>query len=92
MQWKYVVDGAVWNWPRRSANIGAVVCISAGGKFRIQTNDGKASYLGHSVIPLYFGLGDSTAVEFIEVKWPHGGVQKISNPSIDKLIVITEED
>ncbi len=72
--------------------IGASVRVSVGGQLRIQMQDGKASYLGHSVIPLYFGLGNSTSVDFIEVKWPHGEVQKIENPSIDQLIVITEEN
>ena len=31
---------------------------------------GKSGYLSQSVLPLYFGLGDATTIDGIEVDWP----------------------
>ena len=40
--------------------LGALVRVKAGGKTLMQRNDGNTSYLGQSLAPLYFGLGDSS--------------------------------
>ena len=37
-----------------------------------QWNDGKSGYLSQSVLPLYFGLGDATKIDRVEVDWPSG--------------------
>lgn len=58
--------------------IGAVVRITVNDRVWTQVNDGKSGYLGSSVIPLYFGLGDATQIDKIEVVWPSGTVQEVS--------------
>jgi enediyne biosynthesis protein E4 len=40
--------------------------------------DGKSGYLSQSSLPLYFGLGDDTAVNRVEVRWPSGRNQVIA--------------
>ncbi|MGA7924982.1 MAG: ASPIC/UnbV domain-containing protein [Candidatus Sulfotelmatobacter sp.] len=35
-------------------------------------NDGKSGYLAQSVLPLYFGLGEATKIDRIEIDWPSG--------------------
>jgi hypothetical protein len=52
--------------------LGAAVRVTAGGRTQTQWNDGKSGYLSQSALPLYFGLGDATAVEKVEVLWPSG--------------------
>jgi len=52
--------------------LGAIVKVWAGGREYTRSNDGKSGYLSQSALPLYFGLGDATAVEKIEVRWPSG--------------------
>jgi hypothetical protein len=52
------------------------VTTSMGSYTKIQ--DGVSGYLSHSVFPLYFGLGDADTVERVEVAWPSGTQQVIS--------------
>ena len=58
--------------------LGALVkVVSAGGTYTKQY-DGKSGYLSQSSLPLYFGLGDDTAVDRVEVVWPSGRTQVIT--------------
>ncbi|HEX5235452.1 MAG TPA: ASPIC/UnbV domain-containing protein [Silvibacterium sp.] len=41
-------------------------------------NDGKSGYLSQSVLPLYFGLGEATKIDRVEVDWPSGIKQVLS--------------
>ena len=71
--------------------IGARVSLTSGEKTQHRMNDGKSGYLAHSVMPLYFGLGDAKQISRIEITWPSGKVQTISeNLAPNKLITITE--
>jgi hypothetical protein len=57
---------------------GAVVRVRAGGKSYLKQNDGKSGYLSQSVLPLYFGLGEATTVDAVEVIWPSGRRQIVT--------------
>lgn len=58
--------------------LGATVKVHADAKVYTQYHDGKSGYLSQSSTPLYFGLGESKAVDKIEVRWPSGKNQVIS--------------
>ena len=58
--------------------LGATVRVVAGGRVVTQWNDGKSGYLSQSVLPLYFGLGDLTTIERVEVDWPSGRKQVVT--------------
>ena len=71
--------------------LGATVRVSSGGRVFTKYNDGKSGYLSQSVIPLYFGLGDATAVEQIEVRWPSGRRSVLARGiAINRTVTITE--
>jgi hypothetical protein len=55
--------------------IGATVRVRAGGRTYTKFNDGKSGYLSQSALPLYFGLGEATEIERVEVDWPSGRKQ-----------------
>lgn len=57
--------------------IGAKVQVTAGGRTLTQFRDGKSGYLSQSIMPLYFGLGDVSTVDKVEVLWPSGKKQVI---------------
>jgi enediyne biosynthesis protein E4 len=59
--------------------LGATVRVHAGGQIYTKYNDGKSGYLSQSVLPLYFGLGDATKIERVEVDWPSGKKQVVSS-------------
>lgn len=72
--------------------MGAVVTIVlADGTRRVKAMDGKSGYLSQSDLSLYFGLGKADAVESIEVRWPGGGVQRVSGPiAANQVLTIVE--
>jgi len=71
--------------------LGATVTVRVGDRRLTQFNDGKSGYLSQSSLPLYFGLGDATRVESVEVLWPSGKRQtRTKELPIDGLLQITE--
>jgi hypothetical protein len=71
--------------------LGAQVSISAGSMKITKIQDGKSGYLSQSVLPLYFGLGEAKRVETIQVLWPSGQKQTVSNPRLNSTLEIVEE-
>ncbi len=60
--------------------VGAVVRVSSGDLVqtrRLEAGSGYASQHGHR---LYFGLGGSTEVHRISVRWPNGDVEELDQP------------
>jgi hypothetical protein len=55
--------------------LGAIVRVRTGNRVFTKYNDGKSGYLSQSALPLYFGLGDATTIDRIEVDWPSGRKQ-----------------
>ena len=72
--------------------LGAVVTVSAGGERYVQVNHGLSGYLSHSLIPLYFGLGDAAIVDRIEVKWPSGEVQVAEGIEVNQIWIAEEPE
>jgi hypothetical protein len=61
--------------------IGAQVTVMLrDGRHITKLMDGKSGYLGQSDLPLYFGLGDQARAVSIEVIWPSGSRQLVSQP------------
>jgi hypothetical protein len=71
--------------------LGALVKVHCGSKTYTRYNDGKSGYLSQSSMPLYFGLGEATKIDLIEVAWPSGRKQTLSEGiPTNKLLTITE--
>ncbi|MDB6053092.1 MAG: ypmQ 2 [Verrucomicrobiales bacterium] len=68
--------------------LGATVRVTAGGKILTQFHDGKSGYLSQSLIPLYFGLGETEGAEKIEIVWP-SGIKQTMTKDIPKNTLIT---
>jgi len=58
--------------------LGATVRVRAGGHVYMKYNDGKSGYLSQSALPLYFGLGDTKEIDRVEVDWPSGRKQVVT--------------
>jgi enediyne biosynthesis protein E4 len=71
--------------------LGATVRLHAAGQTYTRYNDGKSGYLSQSALPLYFGLGDATKIDSIEVNWPSGREQVLrENLQENQTLTITE--
>lgn len=71
--------------------IGATVTVEAGGRAQVQINDGKSGYLAQSVMPLYFGLGESQRAESVKIKWPTGKEQIVRGPHRSGVALVIKE-
>jgi hypothetical protein len=71
--------------------LGAVVKVHVGRRVLTKVMDGSSGYLSHSILPLYFGLGEAGKVDAIEVRWPSGRVQTLSGPiAANRLLEVDE--
>jgi hypothetical protein len=71
--------------------IGATVKVHCADKTYTRYNDGKSGYLSQSDMPLYFGLGDAEKIDSVEVAWPSGKKQTVTNVGANSATTITEE-
>lgn len=73
------------------SGIGATVSVHAGNDVYTKTLDGKSGYLGQSLMPLYFGLGAHSNINRIEIVWPSGIRQIMTDGlSLNTVFDITE--
>ena len=72
--------------------VGATVKVQSGPRSYLRYQDGKSGYLAQSCsMPLYFGLGDATKVDRIDVLWPSGKRQTLTTGiKINALLTIEE--
>lgn len=70
--------------------IGAVVHVVAGGEKQWQMMRSGSSYLSASELVLTFGLGSRNKVDTMEIEWPSGQVDKLSNISTGQTVTIQE--
>jgi hypothetical protein len=73
----------------RSA-IGARCTVEAGGRKQIGEVVSGGSYFSQNSFTLYFGLGKSTAVDRIEVRWPGGDTQVWKDVVANRTVGLTE--
>ena len=70
--------------------IGSMVRISAGNDRQSQMLKSGSSYLSQSELVLTFGLGASTKADSVEIQWPSGQLDKLSNIAGDQTITVQE--
>jgi hypothetical protein len=70
--------------------VGAWVKVVSGELSQVDEVHSGDSYLSQSDFRLHFGLEGATKVDRIEVHWPSGAVDKVSNVSANKIVTIKE--
>jgi hypothetical protein len=72
------------------AAVGAVVTWQAGGLKRSRLKTGGGSYLASHDPREILGLGRATKIESLEIRWPSGTIDKLSNLPVNTYIKIVE--
>jgi enediyne biosynthesis protein E4 len=72
------------------AAIGATVLVTVGAKTEAQAVLSQSSYYSHDDLRLHFGLGAATKADRIEVRWPSGRVDVLTNVDGRRLVRIKE--
>jgi hypothetical protein len=70
--------------------IGAVVRVTSAGGMQWQTVHSGSSYCSASDLALTFGLGRDASAGTIEVEWPSGSKQKLTNVAANQRMEIKE--
>ena len=70
--------------------IGARVIIHADGQIQHAEVQSGGSYLSHNDLRLHFGLGKAERVDRLEVRWPSGAVQVLSDIAADQVLTVVE--
>ena len=70
--------------------LGATVTIETAEGRQVRDVNNVASYLSSSDVRLHVGLGAATIVQRIEVVWPSGTKQTLTNVAVNQVLVIDE--
>ena len=70
--------------------IGAVVRVTSASGTQWQMVHSGSSYASQSELPLTFGLGSDTKVTQVEVTWPSGRTQRMSDVGVNQVLQIAE--
>src|SRR6266849_3344686 len=70
--------------------IGASLNLTAEGVSHVEQAKGGMSYMSASDPRIFFGLGKRTTIDSLEITWPSGLVEKLTNVPIDKIIAVKE--
>jgi len=70
---------------------GAVVRVTAGGQTQTQMLRSGSSYLSQSEKILTFGLGSLMQADSVEIRWPSGQVDRLSNVKAGGIVTVNEK-
>ena len=70
--------------------IGAKVTVVSGDLTQLDEVRSGGSYISQNDLRLHFGLEKRTRVDRIQVRWPSGAVDTLTNVSVNKIVTIKE--
>ena len=69
---------------------GASLKLTSEGFVHVEQAKGGGSYMSASDPRIHFGLGKRTKIESLEITWPSGHVDKLTNLSPDQIVAVKE--
>jgi len=72
------------------SGIGAQVKVVSGDLSQIDEVRSGDSYISQSDQRLHFGLEQRTKVDLIQVRWPSGTIDKVTNAGVNRIVTIKE--
>jgi hypothetical protein len=73
----------------RSA-VGARIRVSAGGRTFVREVKAGSSYLGQNDLRQHIGVGAISRLDTIDIRWPNGTVEKITDVAPGQQVTVTE--
>jgi enediyne biosynthesis protein E4 len=70
--------------------LGSRLKLTSSGMVRVEQARSGTSYMSSSDPRIHFGLGRRTKIDSLEITWPSGKVDKLSNVPVDKIIAVKE--
>jgi enediyne biosynthesis protein E4 len=72
------------------AGIGATIRVTVGGRVQARAVLSQSSYYSMDDLRAHFGVGEAARVERIEVVWPSGQVDVVTNVAADRFVTLVE--
>ena len=69
---------------------GAVLKLNSEGFTQVKQAKGGMSYMSASDPRIHFGLGERTKIDSLEITWPSGQVDRLTNLPADQIITVKE--
>lgn len=73
-----------------SAAVGAVITWQSGTLKRTRLKTGGGSYLSSHDPREILGVGTATKIDSVEIRWPSGRVDRLTNLALNKYVKVTE--
>jgi enediyne biosynthesis protein E4 len=70
--------------------IGARIKLTAGGVMQTDEIHSGGSYLSQNDLRVHFGLGTATKIDRVEIRWPSGATDVLTNLAADKFYSVLE--
>ena len=78
--------------PPNRRGIGATLILTAGARTQYLYQSPYRGFMSTVDDRPHFGLGSATHVDSLEVRWPDGRRQRLTNLGVDRLIVVRQRD
>lgn len=72
--------------------IGAKVSITSNGKIQTAVKKATSGYLSQNDPRIHFGLGKNDTIEKIEIRWPSGKTQVLTNVKVNQILTVSEPE
>lgn len=70
--------------------VGARLSLDAGGRTQVREIHAGSSYLSASSLVQHFGLGNVDHVDALEIRWPSGRVDRLTDLDADRQLILVE--
>jgi len=70
--------------------IGSALKLSSEGFVLVEQSKGGMSYMSASDPRIHFGLGKHAKIDSLEITWPSGQVDRLTNVPVDQIIAVKE--
>ena len=70
--------------------IGAKITVKAGTRGLVDEVRSGSSYISNSDMRVHFGLGSAARIDWVQVRWPSGLVERFENLPVDSIHTLKE--